>query len=351
MKSLKQQFRLGFLACGILLSVGAPKANDNLAELVRHAASAMQKEDFAEAEKGYRAVLAQEPELLEIRSNLGVALHMQSKFEQAELEFRRALRGPTHLFVPNYFLGIQFFKTNRYSQARIFLERAIAIQPANKEARRWLAATDVGLQHHDDALRQYRELLKQDGSDVESHYAIGKIFTALMERSFTAVSESQDSIYRGLLLAEAMGSTDEGRRLVSVELARLIAANPAVPVLRLELAKLKLQERQLEESRALFQGELAVDSWSFEARYGLAQVSLASGQYDAFDRQLEEAAKVRPEFFCPLPPFWGRFDPSELQSALKHSLSSLAAGFLAAQLGRDQSFCQRLAPYSNELSR
>jgi tetratricopeptide (TPR) repeat protein len=343
MKFLKQQFSIGVLGWGILLSVGGLKANDNLAELVRHAASAMQKEDFAEAEKGYRAVLAQMPELHEIRSNLGVALHMQGKFEQAELEFRRVLRSSARLFVPNYFLGIQSFKTNRYSQARTFLEAAIAIQPADLQARQWLAATYAGLHHYHETIAQYREILKRDAQNVDSLYAIGRIFTELMERSFKTVLESSDSVHRGLLLLEGMGSTDEGRQLVSVELARLIQTSPTVPTLRLELGKLKLLDRQLEQSRTLFQEELTVDTWSFEARYGLAQVMLASGQYDGFADQLEEAIKVRPEFFCPLPPLWGKFLPSELESVLKHSLPPLAAGFLAAQLGRNQSFCQLLA--------
>jgi tetratricopeptide (TPR) repeat protein len=305
----------------------------------------MQKDSFIEAEALYRAVLVHAPNLPEIRSNLGLALHMQGKFGLAEREFQTVLRSSPSLFVPNYFLGVQNFKTNRYSKARTFLEKAIAIQPSDKEARRWLAAAYVGLRLYAEALGQYRELLKQDRADVESLYAIGKIFTTLMERSFTAIFESPNTIYRGLLLAEAVANSNEGRRLASAELTRLINANPAVPLLRLELAKLKLQRGELEESRDLLQGELAIDSWSFEARYGLAQVSLASGQYDAFDKQLEEAVRIRPEFFCPPPPLWREFTKSDFELALTHSLSSLSVGFIAAKSGSDHSFCELLAPY------
>jgi len=342
---LRQLFRIGFAAWGILMIVHGVGAGENPAELIKRANAAMQKEAFAEAEVLYRTVLAQSTDLPEIRSNLGLALHMQDKFKLAESEFRTVLRSSPRLFVPNYFLGVQSFKTNRYSLARTFLEKALAIEPADKEARRWLAATYVGLQLHEEALKLYRKLLEQDGSDVESLYATGKIFTALMERSFTEVFESSNNIYRGLLLTEAMTSSNEGRRLASVELARLIKADPGAPLLRLELAKLKLQEGELEESRALFQGELEVDSWSFEARYGLAQVSLASGQYGGFAKQFEEAVRIRPEFFCPPPPLWREFTKFDFESALTHSLTPLSVGFIAAKLGNDHSFCQVLAPY------
>jgi tetratricopeptide (TPR) repeat protein len=339
------KWQIGFALLVTLLSVRSLRSSENLTELVRRANSAMQKDSFIEAEALYRTVLVQAPDLAEIRSNLGLALHMQGKFELAEREFQTVLRSSPGLFVPNYFLGVQNFKTNRYSKARTFLERAIAIQPSDREARRWLAATYVGLRLYEEALRQYRDLLKQERSDVESLYAIGKIFTTLMQRSFTAIFESPNTIYRGLLLAEAVANSNEGRQLASAELTRLIKADPAVPLLRLELAKLKLQGEELEEAKDLLQEELAIDSWSFEARYGLAQVSLASGQYDAFDKQFEEAVRIRPEFFCPPPPLWREFPKSDFASALTHSLSSLSVGFIAAKSGSDHSFCQLLAPY------
>src|SRR6266480_6119427 len=105
-----------------LLCALSIQGSDQLHEHAERASAAMQRNDFAEAEKEYRAILAITPQPAEIRSNLGLALHMQDKFEQAEKEFREALRANPKLFVPNYFLGIQLFKTNRYKEARTFLE-------------------------------------------------------------------------------------------------------------------------------------------------------------------------------------------------------------------------------------
>ena len=150
---LKWHVAIGFALLGTLLNVRGLCFSEDMAELVRRANSAMQKNSFIEAEALYRAVLVRAPDLPEIRSNLGLALNMQGKFELAEREFQTVLRSSPHLFVPNYFLGVQNFKATRYPQARIFLEKAAAIQPWDKEARRWLAATYVGLQLHEEAVR------------------------------------------------------------------------------------------------------------------------------------------------------------------------------------------------------
>src|SRR5215470_11032748 len=96
------------------ICIAGLQANDMLTEHAQRANAAMQKDDFATAETEYRAVLAIAPHLAEIRSNLGIALHMQNKFDQAEQEFRKAIEVNPHLFVPNYFLGKRLFQTNRY---------------------------------------------------------------------------------------------------------------------------------------------------------------------------------------------------------------------------------------------
>src|SRR5262249_43442115 len=81
-----------------LLWILSMQASDKLERHAERAGAAMQRNDFAEAEKEYRAILIMAPHLTEIRSNLGLALHMQDRFEEAEKEFRLALRANSKLF-------------------------------------------------------------------------------------------------------------------------------------------------------------------------------------------------------------------------------------------------------------
>jgi len=326
------------------------QGNDKLQEHSERAGAAMQRNDFAEAEKEYRAILAIAPQLAEIRSNLGLALHMQDRFEQAEKEFRQALRANPKLFVPNYFLGIQLFKTNRYKEARTFLEAAVSLNPSMKETRYRLGATYVGLKEYVEAIRQYREILKQHPHDVDALYSMGKIYNELMQRSGEELLNSGRGVYYGLMLIEASEGGEGWQSLVETEIPKIIRVHPSVPVLRYEFGRLQLKNGKMEAASRLFREELAVDLGSFQAHYGLAQIGLASSQYGDFSRELEHAVRIRPEFFCPLPSLDLEIPATDLAKGIGRCDSSLAQQFLAAQLGRANSFCGELAPYKQKLA-
>jgi tetratricopeptide (TPR) repeat protein len=330
--------------------VSVSQGSDKLHEHAERAGAAMQRNDFVEAEKEYRVILAIAPQLAEMRSNLGLALHMQDRFEQAEKEFREALRANPKLFAPNYFLGIQLFKTNRYKEARTCLEAAVRLNPSMKETRYRLGATYVGLKEYNEAIRQYREILEQDPNEADALYSIGKVYNELMQRTAEELLNSSSGVYYALMLIEASEGGEAWQSLVDGEIPKIIQAHPSVPVLRYELGRLLLQNGKMEAAKHLFQEELAVDPRSFRARYGLAQIGLASGQYGDFSRELERAVRIRPEFFCPLPSLEMEIPATDLPKAIERCNSSLAQQFLAAQLGRTNLLCEELAPYKQQLA-
>jgi tetratricopeptide (TPR) repeat protein len=325
------------------------QGDNKLEEHAERAGAAMQRSDFVEAEKEYRAILAVDPQLAEIRSNLGLALHMQDRFEQAEQEFRAALRANAKLFVPNYFLGVQLFKTNRYGEARSYLEAAVGLNPSMSEARYRLGATYVGLKEYDKAISQYREILKQQPSEVDALYSIGKVYNELMQQTVEELLSSSTGVYYGLMLIEASQDSDEWRSLVNAEIPKIIQGHPSAPTLHYEFGRLQLQDGKMNEAKELFEQELVIDPQSCQARYGLAQIALASGQYGDFSRELEAAVRVRPEFFCPCPPLALKIPAIKLANGLDRCDSPLAQQFLAAQLGKGNSFCGELKPYKDRL--
>jgi tetratricopeptide (TPR) repeat protein len=340
----------GACSLAIFLWAFSVGGSDRLQEHSDRASRAMRRRDFSAAEKEYRAILAIAPQLAEIRSNLGLALHMQDKFEQAEREFRQALRENPKLFVPNYFLGIQLFKTNRYKEAKTHLESALSLEPSVKEVRYRLAATYVGLKEYDEAIRQYREILEQDPHEVDAHYSMGKIFNQLMEDSVRELSRSPNTPYYGLMLIEALEGGEEWRSIVDTEIPKIIQARPSVSNLHYELGRLRLREGKMDTARDLFRDELAVDPWSYQARYGLSQIELASGRYGDFAEELERAVAIRPEFFCPPPSLIVKIPAADLETAIEHCDTLLAQEFLAAQLARPNSLCDKLAPYTQKLA-
>src|SRR5215472_16358609 len=86
-------------------------------ELVHTAAQAMQRQDYAAAEKAYRRFLQVSPDVAEVQSNLGVACYSQHRFSCAEEAFAHALKLAPELFVPNLVLGEIRFQQSRYQEA------------------------------------------------------------------------------------------------------------------------------------------------------------------------------------------------------------------------------------------
>jgi tetratricopeptide (TPR) repeat protein len=333
------------MALALLLWPGLLYATDRLAELAKHGNAALATKDFPAAEQDYRAILDINPELAEMRSNLGLALYMQRKYDQAEHEFDQAVRANPRLFVPNYFLGVRLFKTNRYGQARTYLAAALKINPGDLQTQEWLAATYIGLQDLDQGIRQYRQILKQDPRSADALYSIGKVFIDLIDRSLKVILDRPDNVYYGRLLVEAVRGDDEWRRLVDSRLPPILAANPLAPELRYELGVLRLTGGRTEEAAQLFREEIAIDPFSFQAYYGLAQLSLASDQLGSFAAELKRAVAIRPEFFCPPPVLQVKPSMARLEAILQNPAEPLAAQFAAVQLGRQNSFCDQVAPF------
>jgi tetratricopeptide (TPR) repeat protein len=342
--------RKWLVVLAFLLWMTASPAADSFDEHAQRGNAAMQKNDFATAEIEYRAVLATSPQLAEIRSNLGIALHMQGKFDQAEREFRAAVRMNPRLFVPNHFLGKRLFQTDRYPEARRFLETASVIKPDDVETRRWLGATYIGLKEYEKGIIEFRKILKQEPQNVDALYAIGKTYTELMEQSLKRLPKAPDNLYRNLMLLEARRSDPEWRSTAKALLGRLVETNPDFPGLRVRLGNLELEEGNLSEARRYFQDEMAVDALSFQSHFGLAQVWLALQNHANFSQELELAVSVRPEFFCPLRPLTVKVSAMDLETARQQAGASLSGKFLAAYLGKENSFCNEVDHYRQELA-
>jgi tetratricopeptide (TPR) repeat protein len=313
------------------------------------AAAAMQRGDYAVAEVEYRSAAALAPQTAQLLSNLGLALTLQEKFDEAEKQFRASLKFNSKLFVPNYFLGKRLFQTNRYAEAKSLLLAALAVKPEDTEARRWLAVTYLGLKEHRNAIAEYRALLKANPQDEDALYAIGKTYTALMEDALRKISTETNSLERNLMLVEAVQIGPAWRSLAKSELPRLIAENPSALGLHRELGNLESEDGNWKVSEKLFREELALDSLDYRAHFGLAQASLAQRQLAAFGEQLEKATHIRPEFFCPLPDWSIRFDKATLQSLASQVPSDLGARFLLAVANNDDAFCQKLKSIQQEV--
>jgi Flp pilus assembly protein TadD len=198
-------------------------------ELASQAAQAMQDRNYAEAEHLYAKLTHLAPDVPEIYSNLGLARYYQGQFNAAQQAFLAAHRLNAHLFVPNFFLGKAHFDHGRYSLALPLLEEAAKLQPGEKEPRRLIAATFVGLHREDEAIQQYQKLVGEDPRDIESMYGLALVYTDRGKSSLSNLLNYKNTCYAELARADLDTAKTQWETIAADEYRKAIAISPGLP--------------------------------------------------------------------------------------------------------------------------
>jgi tetratricopeptide (TPR) repeat protein len=297
----------------VILLVTRAAVPQTAEELAQTAAQAMQRQDYAAAEKAYRQFLQVSPDVAEVHSNLGVACYSQHRFPCAEEAFARALKLAPELFVPNLVLGEIRFQQSRYQEALGVLSKAVKLQPDNKEARNLYIATLVGLKQYDRVIDEYNRALESDPKDSESYYGLGRVY---LETGKTVIQRlANQPGYAALVTAQHYEPYVEWRALAVSAYQEAIAMLPSVPGIRVAYAKLEMLQKHWDAAKSALHAELRIDADSYEARFQLARVALAQGPVEDALQKLEEAVRIRPEFFRPLPDLLPDWTPAEQAAA------------------------------------
>jgi tetratricopeptide (TPR) repeat protein len=322
------------------------------------AGEAMQRLDYQAAEREYLRIVRLAPNVAEVHSNLGLACYLQGKLEPAAGHFQSALKLKPSLYAPNYFIARIRYKQGKFREALPFLERALVLEPGNIEACRQLASTHVALKSFNRGIASYRSCLKMDPRQMEVLYDLGVVYMNLAAQSFDHVANLPSSAFSALIKASHYANLDESglaNRGAWIQVARseyriAIQKAPLLSGLRATLGTLEMKQGNWEVANELFQQELELDPSSYLARYGLAEVSFQKKDLEKALRYLDEAARIRPEFFDPFPSFWialpkEELNPLRLRISENYQDGSFGSSFLlaavAASLG--ESYAQNSA--------
>src|SRR5258708_1262134 len=103
----------------------------------------------------------------------------QHKYDEASLEFRRALQADPRSADAEYRLGLSYIQLRRWAEAYRAFDQAVAIDPANMNARVQLAELDLASNRLQEAQQQADEILKLNNTDVKGLILKGRVAVSL----------------------------------------------------------------------------------------------------------------------------------------------------------------------------
>lgn len=127
------------------------------------------KTNLEQADQSSRKALDIDSELAEAHASRGLTASMMKKYEDAEREFRAAMRLGPRLFEPYYYFARNCYAQGRLEDAVAWFERASKVSPEDYQAPMLLASALNGLGLQPEALAAYRRGLAAAERHLELH--------------------------------------------------------------------------------------------------------------------------------------------------------------------------------------
>lgn len=228
--------------------------------------------------------------------NVGHSLFLLNRQDEAEATFRRVLRlDPDNAVALNNLAELMHVKAEVRESIR-FLRRAIATHPRLSEPRRKLSIALLMEGESDLALAELERAVAIDPSDDEARMLLEGVRSQRFgtsgprgERFARLLGESHRTVGTALLL--------RGRKAEATpHLRAAVELLPRDTHALTNLGTILAQDGRLEEGAALFRRALEVDSRQAMARNNLGNILLEQGHRDAAIEQFREALRLQPGF-------------------------------------------------------
>jgi len=250
-----------------------------------------------EAIKDYRAFLAQYPNVAPVRSDLGAALAAAGRYEEAIVEYQRALQlQPLPQIRLN--LALAYYKANKLSLAVEELKKVREGMPNDLRVVMLLADCDLLLGENQKVIALLDPLEASHGDDLAITYLLG---TALVR---------DRQVARGQVIIEKIlknGDSAEARLLLGttkllmndapgalVDLQKAVELDPALPSAHAYYGRALRVAGNPDEAEKAFRAELAINPNDFDANLFLGAILKEEHEYQDALPLFKHALEVRP---------------------------------------------------------
>src|SRR5581483_5417061 len=257
------------------------------------------QEDLEATVKTYRSFLAQHPNEVAVRSNLGVALSRLGRFDEAIAEYKKALDldpGNTGISLN---LGLAYYKSARIPDAVNVFSQATQSAPGNQQITLLLADCDLRMGRNDKVIALLRPIEQQDPNDLAVAYLLGTAFLRDHQieegqRRVDRILRKGDSAEARFLLGSQMFVAGDFPSALK-QFAGAIELNPSLPELQSFYGQALLNTGDPDAAAGAFQKELASNPNDFAANLYLAEIYIARKRWSEAEPLLARALQVRPD--------------------------------------------------------
>jgi tetratricopeptide (TPR) repeat protein len=287
--------RVALILLSTRLLYGQPSQSPQ--DLLKEAVTFQQQGKLAEAIRDYDLFLDMYPDAAEVRSNLGAALAASNKYARAIEEYKLALlKKPDPQVRLN--LALAYYKTTNYRDAAKELETVHTADPGNRQATILLADCDLRTGDNKKTIALLDPLHDASPDDVAVDYILG---TALArdgqvdyaQRVIAPLLTGADSAEKHLLMGTTKFAAHDFPGALK-DLREAAVMNPDLPQVNSYYAQALFSNGQMEESKAIFEKELARDPDDFESNLHVGMMLRSDGKFSPALEHLNRALAVRP---------------------------------------------------------
>jgi tetratricopeptide (TPR) repeat protein len=188
--------------------------------------------------------------------------------------------------------GLALYNSNRFVEARAAFQKAVRGDPADPQARFWLACTYMALDDQESALRRFEPLDKSLGRDPEYLYFISETYTRAARRLANTLVSLGEVARAHQHLAHRYVNAGDWKTAVD-ELRVAATLRPNVPGLHLEAAQLLWEQKEYDQAAKELEAELAVAPQDFLTNLRYGQYLLRKGRFADAVAPLEIAVRYR----------------------------------------------------------
>ncbi|HMD84600.1 MAG TPA: sulfatase-like hydrolase/transferase [Terriglobia bacterium] len=212
-------------------------------------------------------LLAQHPELLDLRMSLGLNDQRLRRQDDAAREFRQILKTDPLNVQAHFDLGLSLYQLHETDDATKELQAALAIAPYYTRAEELLGSIALQKGDYGRAREQFGHILTIDPNDYAAHYNLGA-------------------------LATLQGQWEEGEH----HLQAALLADPADPDAHNTLGSLYLRKGDLDKALTEFQEAIRLRPKYASAHYNLGLVFRKQNRENEAVNEFRRALAIDPQF-------------------------------------------------------